>query len=509
MCGIVGILASTAVTDKQIQLFANLLYVDKLRGEHATGIAKINPFMGKVSVHKRALGATKFLALEETAKFLDQERGRILIGHNRYATMGNRGDDANAHPFQEDHITLVHNGTVDAWTMKDLHGFSDKDINVDSHMVCKTIAELGIEEAVTKKLSGAFALVYWDQNERSLNMIRNSQRPLWLAALSDRSLIWASEREFMDCFVNRKKSAISYASEPIELPTDLLHTWKFSEHGVLLNDGNPVVKKLVFAKVPDPSPAYTGYYGMGGNARRSADVFIGRNSGVESFNDRVNRILDDWKIEERIHERIVFEVEDYKPHSVTTPNSGYISGAYNGIEVTMYTSDYERWKDAKFGWAEICNAREVRAIYEGHEYDDLTITVSSVGAQPLTKEEAEAKKQEWITSRQSKISTRSSPEPKSGGTNLVASTSETTATKVVTDIRKKFPIFYPLKVNGFQFRSAEQFADFVSDGCAQCGGIPHPHHQANRNITVYKLGKGKSGKQEYAFICGECVSEDR
>ena len=238
MCGLVGLYAKHSTSDNHLKLLRGLLFVDQIRGEHATGLAKIDLAKGETSIIKKAIPAHEFLGQEDVMEFMIKDRGRIWIGHNRWATMGDKTDDNNAHPFKVDHITLAHNGTVDRWTLKDLEGHSDPACKVDSEMVARTIAKYGAREAITKKFSGAFALVWFDSNERTLNFIRNDKRPLHLASLSDGTLVWASQPEFIDFFMKQGKFPLSYAKdgEPVLIKEDQLITFEFNQHGTLINN---------------------------------------------------------------------------------------------------------------------------------------------------------------------------------------------------------------------------------------------------------------------------------
>ncbi len=104
-----------------------------------------------------------------------------MIGHNRKATMG-VVNSVNAHPFHEDNIVLVHNGT--------LRGGHKQLANteVDSHAVCHAFAEKGAEE-VLKTLDAAFAFIWWDVNKNKLYAVRNDERPLNLVQTDDLNVL--------------------------------------------------------------------------------------------------------------------------------------------------------------------------------------------------------------------------------------------------------------------------------------------------------------------------------
>lgn len=467
MCGIVGVMGTGIVSDKTLALFQGLLYLDKVRGDHATGVAKINPWNGMVKVFKKAVGAQKFLGDDDAIDFMDKERGRILIGHNRYATMGDKSKDANAHPFQEDHITLVHNGGVDRWTLEGLEGYKDEDVSVDSHMVCKTIAVHGIEEAV-KKLSGAFSLVWWDQKEHTLNFLRNSDRPMWIATLKDGTLFWASEREMMDFFVNRKKNNLEYKDEPREIPLETMITYTFNAHGVLQDGGSPKATKLAFADIPDPKPVVTRTYG----AYSTAAV----NYSQGSYDRRANALLKWWKVDATLGSTITCKVEEINDHQ-NNPDKVDIVAIHDGQTVRCYWVDRklvqhkdvetDQWVNAKWIEGKITNAYEQKVKVYGVSYDDLIIVLESNTLQRAFQ----APKKKAITA--------------------------------VTAIGTTFP----LKVNGHTFGTRDEFVDFVSTGCSLCGKVPTSYDPLNKHISVYEMEGFNGLLKDCEFVCGHCVQE--
>ena len=461
MCGIVGIMGSTTLSDKQLSLFAGLLYLDKVRGEHATGVIKINPWQNKVTMHKAAQSANVFLGREDTQEFLEKERGRIYIGHNRYATIGDKTKDDNAHPFQDGHISMVHNGGVDRWTLSGLEGYDDDDVEVDSHMVCKTIAKHGIEEAV-KKLSGAFTLVWWDDNEKSLNFIRNDERPLWICTMTDGALVWASEREFIDAFVNRKKNNLTYKDEPRELPTDLLISYKFNQHGVLQNGSKPDGKALKFERVADPKPPVrtTSYYGTGGYAQ-----------GATAYDDRANTLMKYSGVECRVGSQITCIVKNIE-EAHNNPGKCNVWMEYEKLDVVAYFVDRKLVEGAKWMKGTITNCHEATVIFQGTSWKEPRISLSGHSLMRVVKRP------------------ESDERPK-GERRLT----------VVGNV-------WPLKTQGHSFGDLYEWNDFVCKGCSMCGMVPTSYDVRNKSMTVYETVGFKGTLDGCEFICGKCVEDE-
>lgn len=473
MCGIVGIFTPGLATDQQLRLFMDLLYVDKARGEHATGVIKIQPYQKKVETFKRAVSSQVFLGQQDAFDFMDKGRGRIYIGHNRYATMGDKSKDDNAHPFTEGHITMVHNGGVDRWALDKLEGYTDPEIVVDSHMLCKTIAEHGINEAI-KRFSGAAALVWWDDNEKSLNFLRNAERPLFLCELKDGTVAWASEKRFLDFFISHDKSRLDYAVEPKPLPIHKHVSFHFSEHGVLQNK-KPTVRDLEFTRMEDPSPKTYGGYGNNWgwwNRRDSSNtpsnvtpMARNVNDAVKNYDNRVNSMLTLWGIDAKIGKQIKVEIVKVEAMS-TNSNSCNVHGLWDNTDVVAYNVPRSKLDGRHYFLGNIVNACE-RRYPEGYNLIELV-----VGGNTVTDIPAEAPK----------------PEEKAVSVDSVI-----------------YSPTFPMKVNGGTFHSRAEFTSMVRGGCELCGKVPTAWDKHNAHITIYK--HASTNPTMWDFVCGECITE--
>lgn len=208
MCGLVGFAASGYAQHTQKEFFKQLLFVDTIRGHHATGIAAADTMTKDFTIVKKAMSAPQFLAQPEVDEslFIAKHNFNIYIGHNRWATAGASGDDNNAHPFTHGDIVGAHNGTIRNRTLLEDH----KDFVVDSDNIFYHLALHGVEETI-KSLDGAYALTWYDKSDNTINFLRNEERPLTFARLTDGSIFWASERQMLEWMVKRHKS-LKFAS---------------------------------------------------------------------------------------------------------------------------------------------------------------------------------------------------------------------------------------------------------------------------------------------------------
>lgn len=217
MCGLVGIVnkGRNGMTNDQVKAFAELLYSDQLRGVDGTGIfynAKKNE--KRVKILKAPYKSSLFVQTKEFQDAADTmfKESNFAIGHNRAATKG-KVDGKCTHPFREQHIVLVHNGTIS--DHKELH--DDKDVEVDSHAICHSIAKIGAKETL-KKIDGAFALIWFDGKEGTLNLCRNYQRPLFMLEFGS-GFMFVSEEELGKWIAKRNNINItkSFQLEPKKL----------------------------------------------------------------------------------------------------------------------------------------------------------------------------------------------------------------------------------------------------------------------------------------------------
>lgn len=198
MCGIVAVINkyTNGFNQVQINAFESLLYIDGLRGLDSTGVIYVNN-RGDFTTLKGAVTAPNFLGhpmWENLGKEAYKE-GSALIGHNRKATKG-VVSDLNAHPFVvNDELALVHNGTM----FGDHRKYAN--VEVDSHAITHLLHDKGVEDSI-KELQAAYTLFWYDQRNKSVNLLRNTQRPLWWLETAD-AYYYASEKAFLEFIIQR------------------------------------------------------------------------------------------------------------------------------------------------------------------------------------------------------------------------------------------------------------------------------------------------------------------
>lgn len=239
MCGLVGVAGSLEFKDEG--LMKRLLIIDYLRGTDSTGLASIR-HNGDVHLVKAAVNPIDLFDMKRFPAALTGATSRAFIGHNRAATQG-KVSNLNAHPFVCDHIIGAHNGTLDRASWTRLEEASGVQTNVDSEAIFWSIAKIGIDETIklmeegSTPATGAWALVWYDLNDGTVNFLRNKHRPLWRAWTKDlKKLMWASEWPMLN-------AAVSLGNVSYDLYEDAAQNsfWEFKEDRLYTADVSALI----------------------------------------------------------------------------------------------------------------------------------------------------------------------------------------------------------------------------------------------------------------------------
>jgi hypothetical protein len=223
------------------KVLRTLLVLDSLRGEDSTGVAGVRRSTGDVVIAK-AVGHPFELFEQNSYDKIIHGINRVMMGHNRYATQGGV-NKKNAHPFEFDTLVGAHNGTLcDKWKLDDA-----KEFKVDSENLYYHIDKFGLQDAINK-LGGAgnaWALVWWDKLESTLNFLRNDQRPFYICRSEDgKTLFWASEKWMLEVALDRH--GVKHGA-PFLTEVDMHYSIRIDEKGGM---DKPQVRKVAAPYVP-------------------------------------------------------------------------------------------------------------------------------------------------------------------------------------------------------------------------------------------------------------------
>lgn len=190
MCGHVGIMGVLEHRDEMTM--KRLMLYDYFRGMDSTGFAAVRHATKDTHVVKIASHPLDLFDSKRFDTALSGTASSVFIGHNRAATKG-KVTGANAHPFVVDHIIGAHNGTLSILSHMDLEDELGEKFDVDSLAIFTHIARFGVQKTIPL-LQGAWALVWYDKKENTLNFLRNKERSFWTAVSKDYTKVfWASE----------------------------------------------------------------------------------------------------------------------------------------------------------------------------------------------------------------------------------------------------------------------------------------------------------------------------
>ncbi len=311
MCGIIGaaVKAQNGFYSSSKDVVEQLLYIDALRGPDSTGLACFFND-GSMQLLKDTSEAAYFRYDNDVIQcFKDLvQKGKAVIGHNRKKTVGDI-DEASAHPFTiNNRYLFVHNGTLN--NVFSLEKELDNDVvlqtKVDSevlgNLLCPLSQDKKAMEEMLSKVYGAYACVWIDQKEEKLYMVRNKERPLYLAETSD-GYFWASEPMFLGAACSRNRVVIDKVTQ---IDEDCLYSIDLSTHALTL-----VKEGLTIKKATPVSTKGTGKTNGGKNTTADTNPFRDGVVSKKAFkkfykqwigaigtfyvDDYVERTVGDWK----------------------------------------------------------------------------------------------------------------------------------------------------------------------------------------------------------------------
>jgi hypothetical protein len=288
MCGLSGLIiqASNGFTNTHIQASMANIFITQLRGMDSTGVVGVSN--KGFAAFLKDVGPPHILFNNDAwKKFQDGlfSEGQLVFGHNRAATKGDVTIE-NAHPFAckkkdgKGKIMLIHNGTL--YPHQTLPGL--KDFNVDSEWLTDCVAKYGADESF-KKINGPIASIWWDTEDKTINIFRNHERPLH----------YAREKTSGDIYINSEIAPLMWLKHQYHLEFDVSDIKQFdANHHYSLKHGD---LRAEWTKKNLTKPVV--HYGSNlGNNILNATTTLGRRRLSRLGDQRIISVAE-WKTKER------------------------------------------------------------------------------------------------------------------------------------------------------------------------------------------------------------------
>lgn len=217
MCGLVGMVSIN--TKNELDTFRKLFVLNAFRGMHGSGV--ILTYDEKKDAyynHDKSTKPSNVWALtKEFNDFIDRPGLKSILGHSRHATVGDI-TIKNNHPFKTKDLLGMHNGTI-----RGKFEGSDK-FETDSEALYNLIQTHGAKKALEmvydKANSVAYALQWYDRRDDCIRLIRNHDRPLYIASHKNFfKVFWSSTRESLVYAIDSQKDLAMYDIEQVPAHT--------------------------------------------------------------------------------------------------------------------------------------------------------------------------------------------------------------------------------------------------------------------------------------------------
>ncbi len=333
MCGLIGV----AIADKnswftaaKLGLFAETAaLIGTTRGQDGTGIALVKSPNEPAGVYKEGIPGWNFLDTRVWTSAKSNLFGAsALLLHTRKATIGTPRY-SNTHPFSRGPVTLEHNGTLRVYP---------KGFETDSEYLCETIAKSEDVTVTLANTDGAYALAWHDARNGSVNLARNSERPLVVMTSEKEGIVmWASEEWMLDACASRIGFTIDLACVVEDLPVGELRS---------ISLGN---KLKITSKTFTPKPVVPNWSQYQGNGYYNsyknppAPTATEPSTNVKALPAPLLSLPEGWALGKEIH----FCAEEVK--STSAAGSVSISGAVledtgGYIEAMAFMRPASAWK---------------------------------------------------------------------------------------------------------------------------------------------------------------------
>jgi len=245
MCGILGFVKTENSDIDQIgveKILKHLYSFSEKRGHDSSGIAVVRN--KKISIHKRAVPASKFIKTKTYKSLISDENNiNAIIAHARMETNGSFAKNTNNQPVCKDGLITIHNGIiVNDEKLWELDSSLKRKYDVDTE-VFNSLINLFIKKennfsiAIEKALSlliGSYSFATIFENYNYLLLATNTGSLYYIK--DDKFFLFASEFEFLNSLKKKYLKILNHlevnqlkAGESILVNIDTLDIFNLKE----------------------------------------------------------------------------------------------------------------------------------------------------------------------------------------------------------------------------------------------------------------------------------------
>jgi len=247
MCGIFGYVGDVpARYEAEVASFLSRLAVRTAeRGRHATGICFLDETedFPVVEFAKAPVSAERFVRTSAWKRATSPRLPRAFVGHTRYSTGSDPGDNRNNHPFVGNRYAVVHNGAVRNANEIENDYEIRRNSETDSEVILGLLElcgppEVGVRE-VFRVARGNIAVAAIDRGEARVILFRNDRKPLVAVHVPRwRSLVFASTADIL-------------ARSLVDSPTSRSRNDRLLHYRAEVKGRNPTPSYVVPSGTPD------------------------------------------------------------------------------------------------------------------------------------------------------------------------------------------------------------------------------------------------------------------
>lgn len=309
MCGQLGFSGNKKFDPNKIKI---LMYINAIeRGLDATGLWSPLNKLDKSLVNGCGYAVSNWFKPKPDT---------ILMSHVRAATIGDKKNVKNTHPFERGNYLLQHNGTLtNHIDLFDKYQLKKNDFHVDSDVIAGCIEKCDNIEEVLSQINGPAAIIIHDLRIKNrLYAFRNKERPLYYGITNEGMYISSVEESLI----------LIQCKEIFEFDNDILYT---IENGEIIDSLK--IKNKPYTK-PITYPIY-GDYKL--KLAIKCNIRAVNSFTVKEFGDKPSYeiIKDDYYL--------INDVDNLNRFNATNVKTGEIINVHSGnfnLNDTITADDY-------------------------------------------------------------------------------------------------------------------------------------------------------------------------